>query len=107
MEYYAYNDGSGRYEFELDMTDSLGVYDLSFYTRLDKELHPAGFPLKVYMTSPSGRKFVESVYYQFGDSCVVPYRTDLVPVEYGIWQMMVMTDADFITGLGLIASTKK
>ena len=107
MEYYEFNDGSGQYDFEIDMTDSLCVYDLSFYTRLKTQEHPSSFPMKVYMTSPSGLRFVENVFYPVGNNCVVPYRTDLVPVEHGKWMMTVITDADFITGMGLIAATKK
>ena len=107
MEYYVYNDGSGQYEYELDFSDSLAVYDLSFYTRPEKVEHPSGFPLRIYMTSPSGQTFVENVYYSFGESAVVPYRMGLAPVEYGKWILSARTDADFITGLGLIAATRE
>ena len=97
-------DGSGRYEFAVDMSDSLCTYDLSFYTRLDGRDAPSGFPIKIYLTSPSGQTYVESVYYDCSKGVRVPYRTGLVPVEYGEWTLSVSADPAGMCGLGLITS---
>ena len=99
-------DGSGRYEFAVDMSDSLCTYDLSFYTRLDGRDAPSGFPMKIYLTSPSGQTYVEGVYFDCSSGVKVPYRTGLVPVEHGVWRMSVSAVAQGMCGLGLICEKK-
>ncbi|MBR1575583.1 MAG: hypothetical protein IJ654_03940 [Bacteroidales bacterium] len=105
-EQYVFDDGSGQFDFDLDLSDSLCVYDLFFYTRLESRLAPPGFPVRVYLTSPSGERYSESLFYDASASLVVPYRTDLEPVEYGLWQLSVRARAEGLKGLGLICTRK-
>lgn len=104
VEQYVKADGSGVYDFVVDMTDSLYAYDLSFYTRIEGRTAPAGFPMKVYLTSPSGQTYVENVYFNCSESMVAPYRTGLVPVERGEWKMSVSAVAQGLCGMGLICA---
>ena len=71
------SDGSGIYTFALDMSDSLCTYSLSFYASLDKGRAPQGFPIKVYLHSPSGATYCESLYYDASSELLVPYRRGL------------------------------
>jgi hypothetical protein len=105
-EQYVFDDGSGMFLFEVDMSDSLCVYDLSFYTRLESRFAPPGFPIRVYMTSPSGVTYSESLFYDASVALVVPYRTDLQPVEYGLWHLSVRARAEGLKGMGLICTRK-
>ena len=105
-EQYVFDDGSGQFEFQVDMSDSLCVYDLSFYTRLESRLAPPGFPVRVYLTSPSGERYSESRFYDASDALVVPYRKELVPVEYGVWTLSVRARAEGLKGMGLICTRK-
>lgn len=105
-EYFVISDGTGSYGFALDMSDSLCVYDLTFFTRLEGPGQVAGFPVKIYLTSPSGVTYSENVYYDASGDLKVPYRTSLSPVEYGIWNMEVIASAPGLDGLGLICSRK-
>ena len=105
-EQYVFDDGSGLFLFEVDMSDSLSVYDLSFYTRLESRYAPPGFPIRVYMTSPSGVTYSESLFYDASVALVVPYRVDLQPVEYGLWHLSVRARAEGLKGMGLICTRK-
>ena len=105
-EPFVRNAGSGRYGFSVDMSDSLCTFDLSFYASLPVRNAPSGFPLKVYMTSPGGQVYCESVYFDATGSVVKPWRTGLVPVEYGVWNLELMTDETRIYGLGLVCEKK-
>ena len=105
-EQYVFDDGSGLFLFEVDMSDSLSVYDLSFYTRLESRYAPPGFPIRVYMTSPSGVTYSESLFYDASVAHVVPYRVDLQPVEYGLWHLSVRARAEGLKGMGLICTRK-
>lgn len=107
VEQYVFDDGNGQFDFKVDMSDSLCVYDLSFYTRLESRLSPPGFPVRVYLTSPSGVTYSESLFYDASASLVVPYRTDLQPVEYGIWSLSVRARAEGLKGMGLICTMKR
>ena len=107
VEQYVFDNGSGQFDFQVDMSDSLCVYDLSFYTRLESRLSPPGFPVRIYMTSPSGVTYSESLFYDASASLVVPYRTDLKPVEYGVWTLSLFTRAEGLTGMGLICTRKE
>jgi len=104
VEKFVRADGSGVYDFVMDMTDTLHAYDLSFYTRIEGKTAPTGFPMKIYLTSPSGQTYVESVYFNCSEHAVVPYRTGLVPVEAGEWKMSVSADAQGLCGIGLICA---
>lgn len=106
VEKFIKADGSGTYGFVMDMSDSLHVYDLSFYTRLDGKLAPTGFPMKIYMTSPSGRTYVENVYFDCSGGWKTPYRQGLVPVEYGEWTLSVTARAEGMCGMGLIVEKR-
>ena len=101
-EQFVFDDGGGQFDFTVDMSDSLCTYDLSFYTRLESRLSPPGFPIRVYLTSPSGTVYSESLFYDASASLVVPYRTGLEPVEYGRWQLSVRARAEGLKGMGLI-----
>lgn len=96
-------DCNAAYIFPLDMSDSLSRYDISFYTRIDSDgknfsAMPPYIPLEVTYTSPSGQKYAETVCISkesftheshFSKEYEVPYRSGLVPVENGIWEMSV------------------
>lgn len=108
-EYFQRSGGSGEYSFEIEMTDSLSSYDISFYTVVDKPLMRrdtlVSFPLQVVWRSPSGRYFSETVYYP-ADSVRVRYRSGVVPSEYGRWSISVTIpqEPQRMRGLGLICS---
>lgn len=104
VESFVKADGSGVYDFVVDMTDTLHAYDLSFYTRVEGKTAPAGFPMKIYLTSPSGQTYVENVYFNCSEHVVAPYRTGLVPVEAGEWKMSVSVVAQGLCGMGLICA---
>lgn len=104
VEQFVKADGSGVYDFVLDMSDTLHAYDLSFYSRVEGKNAPAGFPMKIYLTSPSGQTYVENVYYGCSEHIVAPYRTGLVPVEPGEWKMSVSAVAQGLCGIGLICA---
>ena len=106
VEQYVFDDGTGAFNFEVDLSDSLCTYDLSFYTRLESRPAPAGFPIRVYLTSPSGTAFSESLFYDASAGLVVPYRADLQPVEFGVWQLSVRAQAEGLKGMGLIVTRK-
>lgn len=109
-------DAAGRLGFELNMSDTSATYDLSFFTRVDSPDRKFGqlteFPLRVYFVSPAGKVFSETVYlplelFEGTDSFVhdicVDYRSDIVPYEYGIWNLYVIPPAvDGLRGIGVI-----
>ena len=111
---------NGLYQYTLDFSDSLATYDLSFYARIDagrlRMAEAKDFPLSVTLTSPSGRRFRETVFFLVDDTekgsafyssqYVKPYRTRMVPVEWGEWEMTVQVnggnDVQGMRGLGII-----
>lgn len=101
VETYVLNDGTGRYIFSLDMGDSLSVYDLSFYTRVD-DRDVEGFPMTVTLYSPSGEVQSETVWFDCRSGQEAVYRTDCEPQERGVWQMSVRANAEGLRGIGLI-----
>ena len=107
VEQYVFDDGSGQFDFAVDLSDSLCVYDLSFYTRLESRQAPPGFPVRIYWTSPSGTQYAESLFYDASNGLVVPYRADLQPVEFGVWQLSVRARAEGLKGMGLICTRKE
>ena len=106
-EYFQRSDGSGEYSFDIEMSDSLTAYDISFYTAIDRPLFSrdtlTSFPLQIVWRSPSGRYFSETVYYPVG-LARVPYRTGLVPSEPGIWNIAVTLPSEprLLRGLGIV-----
>lgn len=107
VELYAFDDGTGQFNFDVDLSDSLCAYDLSFYTRLESRFAPPGFPMKVYWTSPSGTVFGETLFYDASAGLVVPYRADMQPVEFGVWKLSVRAKAEGLKGMGLIVARKE
>ena len=104
----------GLYHFDVDMSDSLSVYDLWLYTRLDKSnirlVSSPGFPLTAIWTSPSGQRYSEVVYFEtplekdfYSHQYKVLYRSGLRPVESGQWQLSLDIDSqvDGLCGMGL------
>ncbi|MBR4826540.1 MAG: hypothetical protein IKZ91_01485 [Bacteroidales bacterium] len=106
-EYFQRSDGSGEYEFALELTDSLASYDFSFYTAMDRPVFVRDtlscFPMQVLWRSPSGRYFSETVYYPVSHKIVL-YRKGVVPSEYGTWTVSVTLPEEpkRLRGLGLI-----
>lgn len=104
----------GRYVFELDLTDSLSTYTLSFYSVADREDSSCLAPdisLEISLLSPSGRKFGETValpsdrWRTEGNMQAVlreVYRDGFVPSEYGVWTMElnVRPACEFLCGMG-------
>lgn len=109
----------GGYIFDVDMTDSLCTYDMSFYARIDyprnKETSLHDYPMYVVWTSPSGNKQALTVYMDltgatnptyYSKQIVIPFMADADPVEYGMWQLKVSANEALsdmgLRGLGLI-----
>ena len=113
-------ENNGLYRFTIDMSDSLATYDLTFYSRIDegrpRMASAADFPLYITLTAPSGQRFSETVFFGIHDNAKgssfyssqyrKPYRSGLVPVEQGVWEMTVQVnygrDVPGMRGLGLI-----
>ena len=96
------SDGSGVYSFELDMSDSLSLYDIYFYASAESHDSPPSFPFTIHLTSPSGTTYAESLFYDSSAAFLVPYRKGLTPVEYGVWTLELRTFVDGLTGLGVV-----
>ncbi|MBR5042432.1 MAG: hypothetical protein IKX67_04270 [Bacteroidales bacterium] len=111
-EQFLRSDGSGEYNFELELADTLASYDLSFYSVIDRPLFKrdtlVSFPLQVVWRSPSGRYFSETVYYP-SDSLRVRYRSGVIPSEGGTWSISVSIghEPSGFRGLGVICSQNK
>lgn len=102
---------NGIYSFKLDLSDSLSVYDLSFYTRVDRnslEMKGENPRIRLVATwiSPSGKTFTETVYMPAGDAegIIRKYRTGVQPKEFGEWTLNVkaFSQEKGFRGLGLI-----
>ena len=111
---------NGLYRYSMDFSDSLATYDITFYSRIDagrKRMSAVrDFPLMVTWTSPSGQRYRETVYFNVRDEedgssfytsqYRMAYRTGLVPVESGIWDMTVHVNSGNevpgFRGLGVI-----
>lgn len=102
---------NGIYSFKVDMSDSLAVYDLSFYTRVDRNsLTSSGEAPRIRLVatwiSPSGETFSETVYLPSGDAegMVRKYRSGVQPKEPGVWTLNVKaySQEKGFRGLGLI-----
>ena len=96
----------GRYHFDVDFSDSLAVYDISFYSQLHEFSSNISFPVTVHWKSPSGWSFSERVYWDPSQD-VVLYRTDITPTELGTWDLSVYVgDYPPLCGLGIITEKK-
>ena len=111
---------NGLFRYSLDLSDTLATYDIIFYSRIDagrqRMASARDFPLMVTWTSPSGQRYRETVYFDVRDEVrgssfytsqyMKPYRTGLVPVESGVWDMTVHINAGNevpgFRGLGVI-----
>ena len=111
----------GPYEFQVEMTDTTVSYDFSFYTRLDgypSELQAAHeLPLRITWVSPSDSVFTENVFMPlkgqstlFSRQVLQPYRTNVRPVQPGLWTLTVTVPysggRELLRGLGLTVSQK-
>ena len=112
----------GLYHYTLDLSDSTARYDVSFYSRIDcnnlKISSLNDFLIAVTWISPSGRKYAESVNFAVHDispgsdfyshQYVIPYRSGLAPVEWGLWEMTLRVDSDSripgFRGMGVVCS---
>ncbi|MBO8485585.1 MAG: hypothetical protein IAB78_04070 [Bacteroidetes bacterium] len=114
----------GLYPFTIDMTDSLCLYDMTLYTRIDATEKrfarmPSGIPLDIRLTSPGGKRYAETVYIpkegfsmmtSFSREYEMPYRKNIRPEEYGIWKMEIeiQDEKDFpgLRGMGIKVTRK-
>ena len=101
--------GDGPFEFTVDMTDSLAVYDFDFYSRIDSrpEDCPGSLLLMIRWVSPADSVFRESVYLPVRAGEVYEhYRADVVPSVFGEWKLVVACpEASAVKGfrgLGLV-----
>ncbi|MBR6001948.1 MAG: hypothetical protein IK045_03715 [Bacteroidales bacterium] len=114
--------GAGPWSFEVDMTDSLSTYDISFYTRRDcapaRRAQVAELPLTVEWVSPAADTLREVVYLPlsakstfYSSETSIPYRNGVAPASHGVWTLVV-TPHDTVTvrglrGLGLAVKRRK
>lgn len=118
MEFFASEpDGSGRWSFTLDMSDSTSVSDIYLLLSLgcDDQSFAAlkGVPLDMEWVSPDSLLFSEKVWMgtemlrgrsDFEKHLYAPYRTGIVPRTKGIWTLHVKPDtggAADILGVGI------
>ena len=96
---------NGVYVFDLELEDSVTVYDFWFYSRtVSRSI--SSLPLNVQWLSPSGRRFSETVYMKSVDADGEKelYRSGVVLSEAGLWRLSVRpvgVDDEFC-GLGVI-----
>jgi len=95
----------GRYSFDL-VLDSLEVYDISFFTRIDSPIRTydaAPMRLDVVWISPSRESAGETVYMDSAMQCE-KYRSGISPGETGKWRIEVNVpeQPDGFRGLGII-----
>lgn len=109
-------DSLGRFVYDIDMSDSLCSYDILLYTRMDCNYKEFGkirdIKVEVGFSSPSGKVYSETVYLPVSSfisvrrgtyDCKVEYRKDMVPVEWGMWQMtLAMPELSGLHGMGII-----
>jgi len=106
-----------RFAFTLDMSDSLSVFDLDIFTRIDctrEEFRSLGdIPVSAFYVSPSGCFYTEEFILPvmsffrstaFTKDYFIPYRDNLVPVENGTWKLFLSIpeeSAVFVRGMGV------
>ncbi|MBQ6087862.1 MAG: hypothetical protein IJK96_07405 [Bacteroidales bacterium] len=109
-----------RYDFVLDMADTLVSYDITFYTRLSRGDGSLllSIPLTVSATSPSGKLYSEDVWADvsspesvghFDRDFIIPYRSEVRPAEAGEWKLSVTVPSgmDCLGGVGCILKRRK
>jgi len=100
----------GIYTFDVDMSDSLSTYSVSFYTAVDGKKSQICVPLQVVWLSPSGKTYSETVYMTAGNSSGDRelYRSGLVPYEFGRWTIGIASlhDIEGFRGMGVIVERK-
>lgn len=102
-------DQAGRYEFTIDMSDSLKHYDVDLIVVMDcgKKRFSSFENASVNMlwSSPSGKLFNETVWLSrkdlssqtpFSKLFEVRYRAGLVPTEYGDWKLYIALKEDVL-----------
>lgn len=110
-------DYGDTYSFNLDFFDSLSTFDLSLYTRMERQAFEA-FPadsldLRVNWISPSDSILTEDILLDLGDPVDSSYfhkdyicslSERVVPFESGTWRLriMVRNNSDGLRGLGVI-----
>lgn len=113
-------DERGMYTMMVPMHDSLVTYDFSIFTRIDcrrKVFEQLESPIGIgaVWVSPDSTEYREFFYLDKGsynnwtsfsrDYCL-PYRTGVVPSQYGDWTVsfLVLGDAaKYINGMGIIS----
>lgn len=97
------------YEFRMDMSDTLAVYDLVFFTKCRADV--ADMRLDVTWISPSGDSVCETVYLPaFGvKGIAAPYRSGVAPPSAGEWVLRVDVpdEPEGLCGLGLTVTKKR
>ena len=99
----------GVYIYKFPLTDSLSAYDFWFFSRADNKPLD-NVELRVRWLAPSGNSIAETVFMKHigtGGTREL-YRSNMVPAEYGVWQLSVRpvnVDEDFL-GLGVICKER-
>lgn len=120
VETFVFSDDApmGIYKFDVDLGDSLRVYDIALYGRLDgrrKDLQEQKIiPVDMILRSPSDSVYGERIFIEakeenrFSASFRTLWRRSIVPSECGIWHLeaCVGPKYDALTGLGIIVSHK-
>jgi len=107
-----------RFSFTLDMSDSLSLYDLDIFTRIDctqEEFRSMGdIPVSAFYVSPSGTFYTEDFtlpvmsFFRsttFTKDYIIHYRDNLAPVESGRWKLFLSIPDEFsdrVRGMGVI-----
>ena len=111
----------GHYVFDLNLTDTLSAYTLSFYSVMDLAESSCTAPdivLEISLQAPSGRTFGETVALPSGKwrgegkmQSVLRevYREGFIPSEYGVWKMELNARpvCDRLCGMGYELERKK
>lgn len=99
----------GEYVFTLPMTDSLGVWDLWLYTRVDGR-PVRNLPLSMLWESPEGDVSLEVAYM---DECGregrrMLYKKDFTPAMPGEWKLKIcpLGSVPGLRGMGLISEKR-
>lgn len=95
------------YIFDVDLSDTTCLYDVSFYTKVDTPLakpkEMKSFKMDIFWVSPSDRRYEEIVYYPSWETRV-PYRRGVEVSEGGEWRLAIqISDPPAgLRGLGVI-----
>lgn len=97
----------GWYTFACTLDDPQGLYDLSFYTRIDGRPAESSFPVVVRLTAPDGAQMEEQVFWETSRGRVL-YRRDIVPPQTGVWTVsLYVPEVRGMRGIGLIREKKR